>query len=315
MTATTPLNVGPLILGGNVFGWTADRDTSFRVLDAFVDAGGTTIDTADVYSSWAPGHVGGESERVIGEWLAARPGARERVQIGTKVCSLETRPGLSASNIAAALDESLERLQTDHVDIYFAHRDDESVTQEETFAAFDSAVQAGKVRAVGVSNFSADRLRSAAAVVADNGFAPIAFAQDQYNLVAREIELDLLPAIIEVGAREVPYFGLAAGFLTGKYRPGHKTESARAGSAARHLDNERSLASLAVLEEVATARGASLATVALAWLRTREGVAAPIASARTPEQLVDLVASFTFELTAPELEALTKVSAPALAAP
>lgn len=307
------LNVGPLILGGNVFGWTADRDASFRVLDAFVDAGGTTIDTADVYSSWAPGHVGGESERVIGEWLAARPGMRDRVQIGTKVCSLETRPGLSAANIAAALDDSLARLQSDHVDIYFAHQDDASVAQEETFAAFDAAVRAGKVRTVGVSNFTADRVRSAAAVIAANNLTPIAFAQDQYNLVAREIELELLPAVLEIGAREVPFFGLAAGFLTGKYRPGQKTESARAGSAARHLDNERSLASLAVLEEVATARGASLATVALAWLRCREGVAAPIASARTPEQLVDLVASFTFTLTASELETLTSVSTPALA--
>lgn len=308
MTSPT-IDVGPLILGGNVFGWTADRDTSFRILDGFVAAGGTTIDTADVYSAWIPGNSGGESETIIGEWLAARPGVRDRVQIGTKVFSLAERPGLSAANVAAALDDSLRRLQTDHVDIYYAHRDDTEVGQDEAFGAFDAAVKAGKVRTVGVSNFSADRLRSAAAVIADNGFTPISFAQDQYNLVARGLETDVLPAVIEIGAREVPYYAIASGFLTGKYRPGETVESARAGSAAKHLDNPRDVALLSVLDDVAAAHGVPVTAVSLAWLRSRTGVAAPIASVRTPEQLPDLVASFALDLTAADLAALDAASA------
>lgn len=307
MTSHT-LDVGPLILGGNVFGWTADRDESFRILDAFVDAGGTTIDTADVYSAWVPGHTGGESESVLGEWFAARPGVRDRVQVGTKVYSLESRPGLSAANIAAALEDSLRRLQTDHVDIYFAHRDDETVDQAESFAAFDMAVRAGKVRTVGVSNYSAARLRSAAGVIAQNGLAPISFSQDPYNLVAREIETELLPAIVEIGARDVPYFGLAAGFLTGKYRPGVEITSARAGSAAHHMENPRKLALLDVISDIAVAHEIELASVSLAWLRTRSGVAAPIASARTVDQLPALIASFTLQLSETELVALDDAS-------
>ncbi|MCD2498357.1 MULTISPECIES: aldo/keto reductase [Microbacterium] len=305
---TETITVGPLILGGNVFGWSADRDTSFRILDAFVDAGGTTIDTADVYSAWIPGNSGGESETIIGEWLAARPGVRDRVQIGTKVFSLESRPGLSAANIAAALDDSLRRLQTDHIDIYFAHRDDPDVEQAEAFGAFDAAVRAGKVRTVGVSNFEPARIRSAAAVIAENALTPISFAQDQYNLVERDAETELIPTLLELGIGEVPYFALAAGFLTGKFRPGADVDTARSNSA-RYLDDPRNLALLEVLDGVAAAHDVPVTAVSLAWLRSRPSVAAPIASARTPEQLPALVASFDLALTDTELDALTAASA------
>lgn len=303
MTLTT----GPLILGGNVFGWSADRDTSFRILDAFVAAGGTTIDTADVYSAWIPGNSGGESETIIGEWLAARPGVRDRVQIGTKVFSLEERPGLSAANIAAALDDSLRRLQTEHVDIYFAHRDDATVAQEETWGAFDNAVRAGKVRTLGVSNFSAERIRSAADLIAAADLTPISFSQDHYNLVERDIEQTLVPTLAEYNIAEVPYFALAAGFLTGKFRPGADVDTARAASA-RYLEDPRNLALLEVLDGVAAAHETSVTAVSLAWLRAQPTVAAPIASARTPEQLPALIASFELELSATEIAALAGAS-------
>lgn len=308
MTAPS-IDLGPLVLGGNVFGWTADRDVSFAILDAFVAAGGRSIDTADVYSAWIDGNSGGESETIIGEWLASRPGAREKVLLGTKVFSLAARPGLSAANIAAALDDSLQRLQTDHVDIYYAHRDDPAVGQDETFGAFDAAVKAGKVRTVGVSNFSADRLRSAASIIADHGFAPIEFSQDQYNLVERGIEQTLIPAIEGIGAQEVPYYALASGFLTGKYRRGADVDSARAGAAAEYLSDDRNNALLSVLDEVAEAHHVPVTAVSLAWLRSRPAVAAPIASVRTPEQLPALVASFELELTAEEIAALDGASA------
>lgn len=304
------LDVGPLILGGNVFGWSADRDTSFRILDAFVDAGGSSIDTADVYSAWIPGNSGGESETVIGEWLAARPGVRDRVTIATKVFSLESRPGLSPANIAAALDDSLRRLRTDRVDVYYAHRDDPDVAQEDTWAAFDAAVRAGKVRTLGVSNFSAERIRSASAVIERDGLTPLAFSQDHYNLVEREIESTLVPTLLELGVREAPYFSLAAGFLTGKFRPGEVdgVDTARPTSA-RYLEDERNVRVLAVLDELSAAHAVPVAAVSLAWLRARPAVAAPIASARTVEQLSALIASFDVSLSDGELAALDEVSA------
>lgn len=307
MTATT-LDVGPLILGGNVFGWSADKDTSFRILDGFVDAGGTTIDTADVYSAWIPGNSGGESETIIGQWLAARPGVRDRVQIGTKVFMLKERPGLSAANIAAALDDSLRRLQTDRVDIYYAHRDDAEVAQEESWGAFDAAVQAGKVRTLGVSNFTADRLRSAARVISEGGLTPITFAQDQYNLIARDIEATLVPTLADLDIAEVPYSALASGFLSGKHRPGVQADTARP-TAAAPLEDPRNLALLDVLDGIAATRAVSVSAVSLAWLRSRPSVAAPIASARTTQQLDALVESFDLRLSTDEISALDEASA------
>ena len=305
---TTPaLDLGPLVLGGNVFGWSADRDTSFRILDAFVDAGGRSIDTADVYSQWIDGNVGGESETIIGQWLAARPRVREQVVIATKVYSLQTRPGLSAANIAAALDDSLRRLQTEYVDLYFAHRDDETVEQYETFGAFEAAVRAGKVRTVGVSNFTPERIRSAAAAIAEGGFTPISYSQDHYNLVHRDIEQNLVPVLNELGIKETPYFSLASGFLTGKYRDGKNADTARGDGG--YGDDPRNVALIELLADIAGGHGVQIAAAALAWLRQQHVVAAPIASARKPEQLEALVQSFTLTLGADELAALNEASA------
>jgi aryl-alcohol dehydrogenase-like predicted oxidoreductase len=305
----TDLDFGPVVLGGNVFGWTADREASFAVLDAFVDGGGRAIDTADVYSEWVPGNSGGESETIIGEWLASR-GRRDDVVIATKVFSLSSRPGLSAANIRAAAEDSLRRLQTDRIDVYFAHRDDPHVPQEEVLEAFDALVRAGKVRAVGASNFSAERLRSAATVAREGGLTPFTVAQDHWSLVAREVEYELVPTLDELGIAEIPYAALAGGFLTGKYRPGASVDSARAGAAGQHLDDPRKLDLLDALDDVAAAHGVPMSAVALAWLRAQPTVAAPIASARTAEQVGPLLESARVELTPQELELLSETTAP-----
>ncbi len=299
----TSLEFGPLVLGGNTFGWTSDRDESFAVLDGFVEAGGVSIDTADAYSAWVPGNVGGESESIIGEWLASR-GHRERVLIGTKVFSLAQRHGLSRANILAAVEDSLLRLQTDYLDLYYAHRDDPDVPQEEYVAAFDELVKAGKIREVGASNFTAERLVSAVKVARDAGLAAFTVAQDHYNLVERGVEQSLVPTLDELGIVELPYAALAAGFLTGKYRPGATVESARAGGASKHLDSPRDLELLGVLDDIAGSRGVEPASIALAWLRDQPSVAAPIASARTVEQLPALLESFGLDLTDEELARL-----------
>ena len=305
----TALDFGPVMLGGNVFGWTADRDASFGVLDAFLDAGGRSIDTADVYSAWVGGNAGGESETIIGEWMASR-GVRDRVVVATKVSSLEGRRGLSAANIAAAADDSLRRLRTETIDLYFAHRDDESVAQEETMAAFDALVAAGKVREIGASNFSPARLRSAAGVAAAAGLTPYTVAQDRWSLVERDAEIDLVPTVGELGMVEVPYSSLAAGFLTGKYRPGVDVVSHRAHRASAYLDDPRNVDLLDALDDVAAEHGVSVTAVALAWLREQPHVAAPIASARTAEQVGDLMQSATVSLTRQELELLSAATEP-----
>lgn len=302
-------DVGPLILGGNVFGWTADRDDSFAVLDAFVAAGGRAIDTADVYSDWVPGHTGGESETIIGEWLASRPGLRDKLNIGTKVFMHSARPGLAPANIRAAIDDSLRRLQTDYVDIYYAHRDDPSVEQADYLAAFDSLVREGKVRAIGISQFTADRIASAVSITQAENLTPITFSQDEYNLVSRAIEHGSLPVIADAGITEVPFFSLAAGFLTGKYRPGHTVQSERLNRVNPHLENPRSVAVLDLLDEIAAARAVPVAAVSLAWLRAQPTVAAPLASARTVAQLDALVASFGLDLTDDEVQTLSAATA------
>ncbi|MGD8193545.1 aldo/keto reductase [Herbiconiux sp. P18] len=304
----TTLDFGPLVLGGNTFGWTSDRDETFAVLDAFVAAGGRSIDTADVYSAWADGNSGGESETLIGEWFASS-GRRDDVVVATKVFSLPTRPGLSAANVRAAVDDSLRRLQTDRLDLYYAHRDDTEVPQEEYVAVFDELVRAGKVLEVGASNFSPERLTSAVEIARREGLTPFTVAQDQYNLVDRSFESGSRDTLLDLDIVELPYYGLASGFLTGKYRPGQNVESARAGGAAAYLDDPRNVELLGVLDDVAAAHSVSDAAVAIAWLRQQPAVAAPIASARTAAQLPALIESFELVLDDDEIAALSAPTA------
>ena len=306
----TDLKIAPLVLGGNVFGWTADRDASFAVLDGFVACGGTMIDTADVYSAWVEGHSGGESETVIGEWLRASD-ARDRVVIATK-CGMLPVDGdkLAPSNIAAACDASLRRLGVDTIDLYYAHQDDPDVPQEEVLGAFGRLVEAGKVRVVGASNFSAARLKSAVDLSRDGSLPRIHVLQPEYNLVSRkafEGELQGFCVAENVGA--LPYYGLAAGFLTGKYRSeADLGKSVRSGTAKAQLAGHGP-AVLAAMDAVAAETGTAHATIALAWLIAQPGVVAPIASARTPEQLPELLAAMTLELDEDQLARLTNAGA------
>ncbi|WP_066905987.1 aldo/keto reductase [Millisia brevis] len=297
------LDLGPIVLGGNSFGWTSNREDTFGVLDAFVEAGGTTIDTSDLYSSWVPGNTGGESETLIGEWTAER-GNRDRVQIIGKVGMWAGRPGLSPDNIRAAVDDSLKRLQTDYFDFYLAHKDDDSVPQEDVVGVFDELVRAGKVRRLGVSNFSADRLRSIVEISRATNAAPFVVAQDKFNLVDRGYATALAPTVAELGLVEIPFYSLASGFLTGKYRPETTVDSPRAQGVTALLDDPKNLALLDTLDRIAAAHDVSVAAVALAWLRSQPTVAAPIAGARTAAQVAPLVESFTLVLDDDELAAL-----------
>ena len=305
---SSDLEVTRLCLGGNVFGWTADRDTSFAVLDAYVAAGGNFVDTADSYFWRAPGNSGGESESLIGEWMASR-GNRDSVVVATKVGSWPERKGLSAKNIAEAVDDSLRRLRTDRIDLYYAHRDDPDTAQEETADAFDALVRAGKVRAIGASNFTADRLRSALEISARDGLASYVALQPHYNLVEREeYENALAPLVGSEGLACMPYYALAKGFLTGKYRPDTQVDSQRSEGALAYLD-DRGRAVLAVLDEIAAGHQVPVPAVALAWLAAQPTVTAPIASARTPEQLAALLPMLDLQLTDDELRLLSHVSA------
>jgi aryl-alcohol dehydrogenase-like predicted oxidoreductase len=306
----TDLDVFELCLGGNVFGWTLDEAGSFAVLDAYAQAGGNFIDTADSYSAFAPGNSGGESETIIGRWMAAR-GNRDELAIATKVGSLEGVRGLSAATIRRAAEASLVRLQTDRIDLYYAHRDDPEAPQEETLRAFDELVREGKVRHIAASNFSAERLGSALEISAREGLAAYVALQPHYNLLERDgYEGELRPVCERRGVACVPYFGLARGFLTGKYRPGGpEIDSPRAAGVRDAYANERGWAVLAELDRVAAAHGVPVAAVALAWLRAQPTVAAPIASATSPEQLAELVASTTVTLADDEVRRLAAASA------
>ncbi|MFI8258220.1 aldo/keto reductase [Streptomyces filamentosus] len=305
---TSDLRVFPLALGGNVFGWSADERQSFAVLDAYAAAGGNFLDTADVYSEWVEGNEGGESETIIGRWMASR-GNRSDVVVATKVGHHSRLKGLAAPTIKAGAEESLRRLGTDHIDLYYTHFDDESVPVEEIVTALDQLVKEGKVRAVAASNISPERLRASLDFAEAEGLARYVALQPEYNLVAREkYEGPLLDVVAGAGLAAVPYFGLASGFLTGKYRPGRTVESVRARSASAHAETARGRAVLTALDEVAEAHGAEPATVALAWLASRPTVAAPIASARTVKQLPALVAVADLTLTADELARLTAAS-------
>ncbi|MEV5971948.1 aldo/keto reductase [Streptomyces sp. NPDC051921] len=305
---SSDLHVFPLALGGNVFGWSADEAQSFAVLDAYAAAGGNFVDTADAYSQWAEGNEGGESETVIGRWLASR-GNRSDVLVATKVGAHARYKGLGAANIKAAAEESLRRLGTDHIDLYYTHYDDESVPVEEIVTALDQLVKDGKVRAVAASNISPERLRASLDFAEAEGLARYVALQPHYNLVSRATyEGALLDTAERGGLAAVPYYGLASGFLTGKYRPGATVASVRAGGAGRHLETERGQKVLAALDTVAAAHDAELASVALAWLASRPTVVAPIASARTVEQLPALIAAADLKLTDTELAALTEAS-------
>lgn len=303
------LKVFPLCLGGNVFGWTADEAASFAVLDAYAEAGGNFIDTADMYSAWVPGHAGGESEAILGRWMAARRN-RDRMVIATKVGQLRGLEGLAAGTIRTAAENSLRRLQTDHIDLYYAHIDDAKTPLAETLAAFDALVRAGKVTHIAASNYSAGRLAEALATSKQNGLARFVAIQPHYNLMHRaEYEGELAALCAREGIVCFPYFALAKGFLTGKYRPGRTVDSPRAKGAGQYLD-ARGLRVLAALDEIAAARRTTVAAVALAWLKVQPTVGAPIASARTTAQLSELLPSAALALSREETESLSRVSAP-----
>jgi aryl-alcohol dehydrogenase-like predicted oxidoreductase len=307
---TSDLEVFPLNLGSNVFGWTADRDASFAVLDAYRAAGGNFVDTADSYSAWVPGNTGGEAELIIGEWMRER-GARSDVVVATKVSQHPQFPGLSADNIADAADASLTRLGTDHIDLYYAHFDDENTPLEETVGAFDALVRAGKVRYVGISNYSADRVDRWVEIAKDRGYALPVALQPHYNLVHREpFEAELAEVAERNELAVMPYFSIAAGFLTGKYRSlGDIGDAARAGQLGGYA-SEQGFRVVDALVDIAAQKGVAPVSVALAWLRDRPAVVAPIASARTVEQLPDLLAGATLTLDAEETGRLDAVSGP-----
>ncbi|MFJ8754380.1 aldo/keto reductase [Streptomyces sp. NPDC102441] len=306
---SSSLQVFPLSLGGNVFGWTADEDRTFAVLDAYVAAGGNFIDTADSYSAWVPGNEGGESETLIGKWLAARS-RRDDVVIATKVGAHPSYKGLSPTNVKAAAEASLRRLGADHIDLYYTHFDDESVPVEEIITALDQLVKAGTVREIAASNISPERLQASLDFSEREGLARYVALQPHYNLVSRDTyEGALQDTAAAAGLAAVPYFALASGFLTGKYRPGTPVDSARAEGAGKHLETERGRKVLTALDRIAQEHDAEIATVALAWLAAQPTVTAPIASARTVEQLPALVAVAALTLTGPELAELTEASA------
>ncbi|MGI6879731.1 aldo/keto reductase [Microbacterium sp. gxy059] len=305
---TSDLDVFPLNLGGNVFGWTADRDASFRILDAFVDGGGDFIDTADVYSAWAPGNSGGESERIIGDWLSTR--APEGVVVATKVGQHPDHAGLAPDTVRAAVEASLERLGTTTIDLLYAHRDDPDTPLDETVAAFGALVDDGIVRHTALSNYSAERIREWIDTARRLGVPEPVALQPHYNLVERDAEADVLPEARAHGLGILPYYALASGFLTGKYRAGSVDDSSpRAGGAAKYATSQ-GLATVDALERVARARGASIATIALAWLRAQPGVVAPIASASRPEQIPDLLAAGRLDLAPEEIAEIDRVSQP-----
>ncbi|MCL3862471.1 aldo/keto reductase [Actinotalea sp. K2] len=301
------LHVLPLALGGNVFGWTADETDSFAVLDAFVGAGGSMVDTADGYSHWVPGHTGGESETVIGRWLE-RSGRRDDVVIATKVSTHPELHGLAASTVRAAAQASLRRLGTDRIDLYYAHVDDTSVPLEETVEAFSRLVDDGLVRYIGLSNYAPDRIDAWMDVATGHGFHRPVALQPHYNLLERDFEGGLRDRAESHDLGVLPYFALAKRFLAGKYREGGPAvDSPRAGAAGGYLD-DRGRRVLAALDEVSQSQGVAVASVALAWLRAQPTVTAPIASARTPEQLVSLIASTDLELDPGEIAALEVAS-------
>ncbi|PXY82554.1 aldo/keto reductase [Bifidobacterium asteroides] len=298
----------PLVLGGNTFGWTSDESESDRVLDAYSQAGGNLIDTADVYSAWAPGHSGGESEIVLGRWLA-KNGNRSKVLVATKVSQHPQYSGLSAKNIEAAADASLLRLGLDVIDLYYAHFDDSSTPLEETAEAFDKLVKEGKVRAIGLSNYTPERIREWFSIARKEGLTLPVALEPQYNLVYRKTYEDgLMQVAKDEDLAVFPYFSLASGFLTGKYRTMGDLKGKQREGMVKDFFTQEGLDVVAAMDGIAKTHGVELATVALAWLNQRPGIAAPIASARTPEQLPALLAAAHLELSDQDMQTLDQVS-------
>ena len=306
----SPLSIAPLAFGGNVFGWSADEKRSFELLDAFVDAGGNLIDTADVYSAWVPGNAGGESETIIGKWLR-KSGKRDRVVISTKVAKWAEHPGLSPVNIRQAAEGSLRRLQVDCIDLYQAHEDDASVPMADTLGEFARLIEAGKVRVIGASNFGAARFADALAVSKQHGLPRYESLQPEYNLVSRAgYEKELEPLIRRENIGVISYYALASGFLSGKYRSeADLAKSAARGGAVKKYLNPRGLQVLAALDAVAATHGATPAQVALAWLIARPGLTAPIVSATSVEQLRELLGATSLKLDDNEIARLDLASA------
>lgn len=303
---TSGLMVTPLALGGNVFDWTADEPTSFAILDAFVDAGGMMIDTADVYSGWVPGHSGGESERLIGRWLKRDPSKRGKVVIATKVGMM----GLAPETIAPACEASLDRLGVDTIDVYYQHKDDPEVALGESLSVFNDLARAGKIRAIGLSNFSAERVDEAMETARSCGYVPPSALQPWYNMLERQkFEGELRDSALRHGLGVFSYYSLANGYLTGKYRSREDLDKSPRGLRNIEYLEGRGPAVLAALDEVAAETGTALATVALAWTMAQPAITAPIASATSMPQLAELVAALTLDLTPQQIARLDSASA------
>ena len=301
----TTINVYPLCLGGNVFGWGADESQSQGVLDAFTAGGGNFIDTADVYSEWVEGNKGGESETIIGNWMKAR-GNRHELVIATKVAKLSTRPGLRPENIIAACNESLQRLQTDHIDLYYSHHDDKDVQIAETLGAYQTLINEGKIRYIGASQHTGARLQEALDIAANENLPKYICLQDHYNLMERNpFESEQQEVLKKNKISALPFYGLARGFLTGKYRPGVTVDSIRAGGITDY-QTEKGYAIISALDKIAKTHNSSISSIALAWLRANPQVSTPIASARTVEQLHEIMQ--IVELSSEEVAELNSIS-------
>jgi aryl-alcohol dehydrogenase-like predicted oxidoreductase len=303
----TDLVVHPLCLGSNIFGSNADEAQSHSVMDAYQGHAGNFIDTADMYNQWVEGHVGGESESVIGSWMKKRNN-RQSMVIATKVAKMDTRTGLSAKNIFAACEESLNRLQTDYIDLYYSHRDDETISLDETLGAYAQLIAQGKVRYIAASNFTPARLRESIKFSEDNNIPAYVAVQDLYNLIDRKVyEGEMSQAVADLGISNIPFYGIARGFLTGKYRPGVTEVDSKRAAGAREYATDKNYGVLTAMDEIAKNHNVSLSAVALAWLRAQPSVSVPIASARTVEQVEEIVQ--VVELSVEEVEKLNGVSA------
>ena len=301
------IEVAPLALGGNVFGWTADEPTSFNILDAFVEAGGNMVDSADVYSAWVPGNQGGESETVIGNWLRRDPAKRDKVVIATKVGFFE---GLAPEKIAAACDASLQRLGIETIDLYYHHKDDPNVPLADSLGAMDALVKAGKIRAIGLSQYSAERLDEAMEAADANGLTKPCVLQTWYNLLERpKLEGDLRDAALKHGLGIVPFYGLANGFLTGKYRSKDDLDKSPRGLRNVEYLEGKGLRVLEALDKVAAETGAALGTIAIAWTNAQPGITSTLASATSVDQLRQSLAAMSLELTAEQIAVLNEASA------
>lgn len=304
------IKIAPFAFGGNVFGWTVDEKESFKLLDAFVDAGLNCIDTADVYSKWVPGNKGGESEEIIGNWLK-QSGKRDKVIIATKVGKPmgEGKKGLSRKYITQAVEDSLKRLRTDYIDLYQSHEDDKNTSLIETLETFTDLIKQGKIRAIGASNFEATRFKEALQVSIDNGLASYECMQPEYNLYEREgYETSLEPICRERNIGVISYYSLASGFLTGKYRSEHDLSKSSRGQGVKKFLNPHGYKILSALDKVSAEHGVTPAAIALAWVTARKGITAPIASATSVKQLADLTKSVSIQLSGDEIDLLNSVS-------